>query len=146
MNVDVRASAAAHDRIFPGAGPRSKGARQSALEGPQTPRRSEIGDMNRPLGAEGEADDALFAPRRSGESRDEGPVAREQFEEFTRRRLNDSMHDHLVEAPARLVEVEPIGAQDLDIGESEGADPGRGLQRQSLEPLERRDLSRELSE
>ena len=75
-----------------------------------SPRRTEIGDVNRARSA-GEPDDLLLAPARRGEGRNQRPVARKQIEEFPRGRFDDAMRDHLVEALAGLVKIEPVGPQ-----------------------------------
>ena len=56
----------------------------------------------------------------------------------------EPMDDDLVEATAALMKVEGVHPKHGDVAESEGLDSGGGLQRQSLEPLQRHDFPRKL--
>ena len=94
----------------------------------------------------GQPHDPLLAPFRTGHGRDQNPVRHDKIAKRLARRLDQAMDDDPIEPLARTVKVKSVLPPDRDIGEPEGLDPGGGLDRQRLEPLERDDRVRKLGE
>src|ERR1700729_4541113 len=110
--------------------------RQPVLERPHPTRRTQVMSPARHARRVGQSDNVLLGPFRAVDDRDQNASGADQTAKRFGRRLDEAMDDDPIEALSRQVTLETVRPSDRDIAESEGLDPRRRLQSQSLEPFE----------